>query len=116
MKEFILTIILCLFVFSLGFCSSQLYLSYKEDKINDDGLVKIAGLWLTNYNYSEVQKKLYDTDNSGQWVCVNVNNGLSYEDIIRTCTHEASHELFARKCVSNPELCFNIEKEIKNEK
>jgi hypothetical protein len=33
MKEFIFTIILCLFVFGLGFCSSQLYLSYKEDKI-----------------------------------------------------------------------------------
>lgn len=78
--------------------------------------IQIRGLWFNNFqNYSDVQEYAYNQDHSGEWVCINVNKDLTFEDIVETCTHEASHELFARKCTEQPEECIKLMETIDHE-
>ena len=93
----------------LGWFGNDLYKNYNNE-------LQIKGLWFSNWNnITQVKDYAYSMDSSGEWVCINVNNKMDYEDIVNTCQHEAGHELFARKCQDNPEICFKLEKEIENE-
>jgi hypothetical protein len=72
----------------------------------------LNGLWFGNgnWNYTEVKYSANKLDSSGQWVCVNINKETSYQDIIKICEHEASHELFARQCTANVSECMELMK------
>lgn len=72
----------------------------------------LQGLWFGNgnWNYTEVKQSANKLDSSGQWVLVNINKQTSYEDIIKICEHEASHELFVRQCTSNVSECMELMK------
>ena len=37
---------------------------------------------------------------------------IDYKRAVEICKHEVGHEMFARICEKNIELCFNIAKEI----
>jgi hypothetical protein len=93
--------------FILGWAGANLWSIVSLEK-------KIAGLWFNNYNYSEAENTAYNMDSSGQWVCVNVDKNMNYETIVEVCQHEAAHEVFARKCQKNPELCIWIEENLVN--
>jgi hypothetical protein len=84
--------------FILGWAGNNLWDVYKTNQ-------EVAGLYFNGYTQSEAEDYAYNRDSTGQWVCINVNSGLEYKDIVETCSHEAGHELFARKCANNPEVC-----------
>lgn len=92
----------------IGYCINEVYREYNNKQ-------ELRGLWLKGYNSTQAMKKVYSLDDSGQWVCVNINKNLDYEDIVETCLHEAGHELFARKCADDPEVCFKLAEELENE-
>ena len=99
-------VIVCIFI--LGILSANLYNDYNYQK-------KLDGLWLNGYNYSSVKEKTSSLDNSGQWVCININDEMNYEEIVNTCEHEAGHELFARLCDKEPEKCFKLMEAYEND-
>ena len=106
--ESILTIILLGAVFALGWYGNDMY-RWHENK------QEVAGLWMSGIDYEMAQEEAYGLDSTGQWVCINVNKDLSFDQIIETCTHEAGHELFARKCADNPSICFELIRELEDE-
>jgi hypothetical protein len=98
-------IILCVVMisiglFTMGWYSNDLYKDYSNEKI-------IGGLWIPNSNQTNAIETSLKFDGLGNWVCINVKED-SYEDIIKTCTHEASHELFARTCEENVTKCMEL--------
>lgn len=96
-----LQVILIGSIFFLGWFGNTLYKDWNNKKTLD-------GMWLQGYNEKEAYNELNSLDNSGEWVCVNVDKTMSYKDIIETCEHEASHELFARKCTENVSKCMDV--------
>ena len=96
-------ILLTICFLAIGFLGNEFYTNWNNE-------IQIKGLWFNNWNnLTQVKEKAYSMDSSGEWVCINVNSKMSYQDCIDTATHECSHELFARKCEDNPEVCFKIE-------
>jgi len=117
MKTFDITIFGIIFLivglFAIGWCSNELYKAYKSERT-------VAGLWLNNYNYSSAMEKAYSLDNAGEWVCVNIDNTITYPEAYDTCVHECSHsaysEIFARQCENDFSKCkILIEETTKDE-
>ena len=105
--DFILLSTLLIGGILLGWFVNEIYQDWNNER-------QIKGLWFSNWNnLTQVKDEAYSMDSSGQWVCINVNSKMDYKDIIDTCEHEASHELFARKCDESPEVCFKLEQELK---
>jgi hypothetical protein len=100
----ILYITMAFSICAVGWFSHDVYNSMNDKR-------ELKGLWFSNLNYSSVSKQAYEMDNAGEWVCTNIVKSMTFKDIIETCTHEASHELFARQCTDNVEKCMEaIEK------
>jgi len=102
-------IILSVLLIGLGWVSNNVYESWNNKK-------QLDGLWMHSFNYSEAKRTAKNMDDSGQWICINVDKTMEFKDIIDTCQHEAGHELFARKCADKPEVCFKLMEELENEK
>jgi len=104
------TIFLILIMIGMGFV---LGVGYSNDFIKTPPLT-YKGLSFRNYNCSDVQLKAYEYEPKADWVCINVD-GMSYEKMINTCVHEASHEIFAEYCADNIKECFDVAKIIGEE-
>jgi hypothetical protein len=92
--------------FALGWYSNDWYRFYDTER-------QINGLWMKNFpNKSNALETAYSLESRGTWVCVNVRPERTFDEIVQTCVHEAGHELFARKCDQNPEICFEVMKEL----
>jgi hypothetical protein len=90
--------------FALGWFGNEYYYNLKDNDLRTKGFMA----W--NMTKTQVTELAYDKTSTGQWVCINVNYKDSFEDLVKTCQHEAGHELFARKCAEDPKLCFDVEK------
>ena len=100
-------IILIILLISIGWIGNDLY---KDYQLKNELKPVLNGMWFGNWpNETKVMNELYSIDYSGEWICINVRKEMNSQDIIDTCTHEASHELFARKCQDNPKICFEVE-------
>ena len=88
---------------AMGWVANEAYKDYTNKQT-------LNGLWFGNRNwsYTEVEQTANKLDSSGQWVLININNKMSYEEIISVCIHESSHELFARKCTKNIDKCMEL--------
>ena len=84
--------------------------SLNESYDNYTNKQTLRGLWFGdgNWNYTDVKYSANKLDSTGHWVCVNVQEEYSYDDIIKICEHESAHELFARQCSANIEECMKL--------
>jgi hypothetical protein len=108
MKIVVIFFKICLIIFfiSLGWIANDL----SRDVFQG---LQLQGLHIEgNLSREEVLEAVYDYEPLGNWICVNVRPERTYEDIVKTCVHEAAHELFARKCDSDPEVCFKVMEEL----
>jgi hypothetical protein len=85
-------------LFVLGWFSNEVYKDWSNKKI-------IAGLWIPDTNKTGAIQTSLKLEGTGNWICINVK-GSDMKEIIDTCTHEASHELFARSCEGNITKCI----------
>lgn len=99
--DILLMVTIMALCFGVGWGVNDLY-EYHSNKI------QIRGLWMTGFNHSAAETQAYSLDHKGEWICINVNDNMKFQDIVNTCNHEAGHELFARKCSKNPELCLKL--------
>ena len=84
--------------FTLGFLIRDTYNDYRI----------LDGLHLSNVSsWEEAVQTSQSLDSKGNWVCVNVND-MTYKHALEVCSHEVGHEIFAKECESNPELCFDL--------
>ena len=103
---YVLSIVLMISIFAcgigIGWAGNKLYDAYSNKRV-------LNGLWI-NYNITNLDavKEAEKYDEYGTWVCVNIKQ-MKYQDIIDTCIHEASHELFARNCETNATKCMELE-------
>lgn len=94
-----LLIIMIIGLLALGWFSHSIYLSYT---------VKYRGMWIdANITEQKALDLVTDYDSKGDWICVNIN-GISVQEMISTCEHEAAHEIFAEKCESNISECLDL--------
>lgn len=67
------------------------------------------GLWMGgNLTEKQALDKAYNYQLTGTWVCINIK-GMDYETIVNTCEHEAGHELFAKACEKNDDICRQVQ-------
>jgi hypothetical protein len=67
----------------------------------------LNGLWLDGFNITEVKDYTKARDNSGQWVCVNVDKDMDYNICVNTARHECAHELWSKICEDKKsDLCL----------
>lgn len=104
MKEWIYDLIIGVLIFSGGCLIGWLYGEYQDIRNNDK---LFDGFRIGNIDKNGVYERALERDGKGNWVCLNVK-GMVYKDIIDTCIHEASHELFARNCEKNSSKCLEI--------
>lgn len=107
MREIIFFVILGVGLLAFGWLSHDIYTEWNNKKT-------IEGLWFNNYNYSIVQQKAYEMDDSGQWVCVNIDKTMDYNDCVRIASHECGHELWSTICGNDPKLCLEGQELINN--
>lgn len=88
---------------SIGWIGNEIYHDIKNDKM----IRTINGLWLPKDNISinEALNYSYSRDTIGDWVCINIK-GMTIQEMIDTCQHEASHEIFAEYCEKNATKCL----------
>lgn len=98
--DILLIIVLIISLFGLGWECNNIYSSYNLDR-------ELNGLWLHNYNQTEAKEKAYELDGNGDWVMININ-GMSIQEMISTCQHEASHEIFSENCEDDPIKCLEM--------
>jgi len=97
MKERNVLIIVCLAIFALGWCSHGLYETYQQEKF-------LKGLWVPDAESRvDAIKIAQEFDYNGDWVCINVN-GMSFSEMVETCTHESGHEIFAQMVQEDPDI------------
>lgn len=102
-KLIILLIILFICFFILGWAGNEIYRAYTYKRTID-------GLWLRqNITYKTALDYSKNLDIYGDWVCINIR-GMEIQDIIDTCQHEASHEVFAEYCQDKPLRCLEVVK------
>jgi hypothetical protein len=82
----------------LGICLTISYQTVHTERT-------INGLWMSQYNENDAREAAQEMDQLEDWICININ-GMTIDDIIQTCNHEAAHELFAEKCEDNASKCF----------
>ncbi len=63
---------------------------------------EIAGLYLRNWNETEVKNYTKTREPRGDWVCVNVR-GMTPKRALEVCRHEVGHEIFAEYCEQSQE-------------
>ena len=90
-------------IFVTGWFSNELY-RIESNKRMYNGL-RIGG----DVNYTVVKEITTKYDKNGDWICVNVN-GMTPQEMIETCQHEAGHEIFAEYCEDNWEECLEVTK------
>jgi len=95
------SVVLFILVFTMGFLCSELYRDYTNQR-------NLDGLWLRNYNETEVDEEVIRQDDLGDWVCVNIN-GMSFERALEVCRHEVFHEIWA-ECGEHDSLSNCISK------
>jgi hypothetical protein len=61
----------------------------------------------------EIIKTVYNYEPSGEWICVNIK-GMTYREALRTCQHEAGHELFAEILEKYPEKVSDVFEVLEN--
>lgn len=86
----------------LGWFSNEAYKHFMLKKT-------IAGLWIPGLEYKEAKDIANKMDGVSNWVCINTLN-MDYQEIIKTCTHEAAHEVFAEQCSKDIEKCLEVVK------
>lgn len=95
-------------LFVLGWFSNEAYKDWNNKKI-------VAGLWISNSNYSNAVEKAYNLDNSGQWVLINVDKDMDYNECVRVASHECGHELWSKLCQEDDnKLCKEGQELINN--
>ena len=99
--DIIFSIVAILFLLSLGWIGNIVYTEWNNVK-------QINGLWLSNFNKTRAMEKAYEMDDSNQWICVNIDKTMNYQDCLDISAHECGHELFAKKCQDKPEVCFKL--------
>jgi len=111
MKTEIILIVILIVIFGCG-----ITLGWSLNDLNKEIQNKriLNGLYIPNRNYSEAQSLAYSMDNSGEWVCVNVDKTMTYPVAYNTCIHECSHaaysEIFAVSCENNVTKCEELVK------
>ena len=100
MKGLITTLIIIAILFgAIGWLCNDLYRDLTNKR-------SYNGLWIPqNLTYKQAMSDTQEYDTIGSWICVNIK-GMSIKDMITTCEHEASHEIFAQKCQTNATLCL----------
>lgn len=84
----------------LGWLGNDIFRMYSNKKTLD-------GLWLPqNISTDEAREYAESRDTVGSWICVNIK-GMTIQEMINTCEHEAAHEIFAQKCSSNATDCLD---------
>lgn len=103
-KKIILTII-CLCLFGIGVCASQIYNYYYPvtiEKVVEEcsTQAKISGLWLPD---------IKDLENyNGKYICINLDETTNLKELQRICEHEIGHEIFARVCEKDIDKCLDL--------
>ncbi len=90
--EFILLAI-CLIL--IGWARNEVYREYTNQR-------DIDGFFLQDATYKQSKDIADRKDKLGDWVCVNTK-GMDFKDIVKTCQHEAGHEVFAEVIEKHPE-------------
>lgn len=89
----------------LGWSLHGLYQSYSNERI-------LNGLSIRNADYEYANKKAYELDDKGDWVCINVAYDMPYPEAYNTCVHECSHraysEIFAEHCEDDLDKCKEL--------
>ena len=88
--------ILTMLILTIGWLANDIYRNYTHQR-------DYEGLFIMNAERQQARDTAKDYDTLGDWICINVN-GMTYEDVIRTCQHEAGHEVFAEVIESRPDL------------
>lgn len=104
MKKLTKVLIFIIYIFIsgilVGYCINEAYNIYSNHRYYN-------GVYINkNVSYPDAKNMAQSIDSFGYWVCVNIK-GMSINDIIDTCEHEAAHELFARKCSNSIITCFD---------
>jgi len=105
--EYILYVFLILVFFSISF-----YLGILHERHNvEDSMTGTIGLWLKDSSMNETKalERAYNYSTKGDWICINIRN-MTIEKMIKTCHHEAGHEIFAEVCEDNIDKCLEITK------
>jgi hypothetical protein len=103
-------LVLCFTFFLLGWFGHETYSRNYITLTNCSEVNKttriLDGLYFEQGNSSGVLDAAKDLDDSGQWICINIDPEMNPETIIETCVHESMHELFAQKCTINMTKCL----------
>lgn len=80
--------------------------------MNDKTERELNGLYLRNFNKTEVAEYTGKREPNGDWVCINVAYEMDYPLAYETCVHECSHkaysEIFAEDCEDDYESCLKL--------
>ena len=95
-------------LFALGWYGNILYRDMTNKRL-------FNGLYMRNFdNQSSAIKNAYNFDSLGEWICINTK-GMTFQEILTTCTHEAAHEVFAEIIEENPEKIEEVINLVKND-
>lgn len=99
----ILFAVLLISLFAIGWFSNDIYRNIVQHRT-------INGLWINGVlNESGAVELAKSQDFYGDWICINTF-GMSIDEVIRTCEHEAGHEIFAEYCEDNFDKCKELTK------
>lgn len=104
--------ILIAFLFGILSIGSLIYLEERYESEEQIETHEYGGLNIRNASEQQAIDRAYALNPNADWVVINVKN-MTYEKIIDICVHEASHELFAKGCENNPEMCLELAEELK---
>lgn len=99
-SEFLVFAILALLFLGIGWMSNDVYRNYTNQRDYD-------GLFIMNQERQQAMNTANEYDTLGDWVCINVN-GMDFADVVRTCQHEAAHEVFAEVIEKHPEKIVEV--------
>lgn len=101
--EKLLIVGLFISVFIMGWAFNDLYSVYNYER-------ELNGFYSRNNTLERVNNYAEKKDPFGDWVCVNIR-GMTFEDALKTCSHETGHEIFAEFCEDNIDKCIEVTNE-----
>lgn len=99
LKDIAIFIFAGICLLSIGWLSNEYYHLISEKR-------QLNGMWLAgDVSKTQAEEYVKAQDSYGKWICVNIR-GMTIEEMVKTCEHEASHEIFARQCEGRPIECL----------
>lgn len=102
--ENLMLIGIIILLFGGGVLAGWLYFGNNVKVIEDCSTqAKIKGLWLPDIK----ELKNYE----GQYICINIEQTKTLEDLQKIINHEIGHEIFARYCEDDFDKCLEVTNE-----